>query len=72
MVPDINSLISAAGKKLGIPEERLRRAVEDGNIAELRSYLSETDKRKLDGALKDKRVTDSIKNRYITGKKGKE
>ena len=66
---DINSLISAASRKLGVPEEKLRRAVNDGSVAELRSYLSEKDNEKLDNALRNKKLADEIQKKYMGGKR---
>jgi len=66
---DINSLISAASRKLGIPEEKLRKAVNDGNVAELRSYLSAGDNEKIDKALRDKKLADDIQKKYMGGKR---
>ena len=64
----INTLISAASKRLGIPEEKLRKAVNDGNVTELRSYLSDSDNAKLEKAMTDKKLAEEIKNKYMAGK----
>ncbi|MBQ9483359.1 MAG: hypothetical protein IJU82_04140 [Ruminiclostridium sp.] len=66
---DINSLISAASRKLGVPEEKLRKAVNDGNVSELRSYLSEKDNEKLDKAMRDKKLADEIQKKYMGGRR---
>lgn len=65
---NINSLISAASKKLGVPEEQLRKAVNEGNVAELRSYLSSTDNEKLDRVMKDKALAEDVMKKYTAGK----
>ena len=68
MAINVNGLIAAASKKLGIPEERLRKAVEEGSVSELRSYLSSQDNAKLDKALADKKLTDELQKKYMAGK----
>ncbi|MBP3855435.1 MAG: hypothetical protein IK990_07495 [Ruminiclostridium sp.] len=68
MAINVNSLISAASRKLGVPEEALRRAVNDGNVAELRSYLSEADKAKIDSTLRDRKLTEQLQKKYTAGK----
>ena len=65
---DVNTLISAASRKLGIPEDKLRSAVNSGDTAELRSYLSKADNERLEKALKDRKLTDDIRNKYMAGK----
>lgn len=65
---NINSLISAASKKLGIPEEQLRKAVNEGNVNELRSYLSSADNEKLDKVMKDKALAEDVMKKYTAGK----
>ncbi len=65
---NVNSLIAAASKKLGIPEEKLRKAVSDGNVSELRSYLNDADRAKLDRAVNDKDLAETVKKRYMSGK----
>lgn len=68
MAINVNSLIAAASKKLGVPEEKLRKAVNEGNVSELRSYLNNSERETLDRAMKDKGFTDSLKNKYMPGK----
>ncbi len=68
MAINVNSLIAAASKKLGVPEEKLRKAVNEGNVSELRSYLNSSERETLDRAMKDKGLTDSLKNKYMPGK----
>ena len=65
---NINSLIAAASKKLGVPEEKLRKAVNEGNVAELRSYLSSSDNAKLDEAMNDSKLVGEIQKKYMAGK----
>ncbi|MBO6229837.1 MAG: hypothetical protein J6O50_04655 [Ruminiclostridium sp.] len=66
---DVNTLISAASRKLGIPEDKLRKAVNDGNVSELRSYLSDADRAKVDKAMGDRKLTDEIQKKYMGGKR---
>ncbi len=65
---NINGLIAAASKKLGIPEEKLRKAVNDGNVDELRSYLNSSGSAALDKAMKDERFAQEIQKKYMAGK----
>lgn len=65
---NVNTLIAAASKKLGIPEDKLRKTVNDGNVEELRSYLSSADNAKIDRAMNDKGFTEELKNKYMAGR----
>lgn len=61
---NVDNLIKAASRQLGMPEDKLRAAVKSGNTAEIKKYMSGEEAQKLDSALKDRRYTEEIKNRY--------
>ena len=69
MAIDLNSLISAASRKLGVPEDKLRRMVQDGNVDELRSYLGSSQNAAIVKALGDSKLTDSLQKKYMSGNK---
>ncbi len=55
-------LLSAAGKKLGITPDRLRGALEKGDIKALSGNLTKADKEKLRAVLADKELMKRLKN----------
>lgn len=63
---NIESLIAAASKKTGVPEEKIRSAVNSGDISELRSYLGAKDKERFDKTMNDGRLTEEIRKKYMT------
>ncbi len=68
MAINVNSLITAASRKLGIPEDKLRKAVNEGNVSELRSYLSNTDNAKIDSVMRDGELADKLRRKYMQDK----
>ncbi|MBQ3842751.1 MAG: hypothetical protein II820_08680 [Ruminiclostridium sp.] len=65
---NIDSLIAAASRKLGVPEEKIRSAVNSGNVAELRSYLGEDGNRRLDRVMNDGSAAEELRKKYMAGK----
>ena len=65
---NVNSLIAAASRKLGIPEEKIRKAVNEGNVDELRSYLGGSDREAVDRAMNDESFARKIQEKYMSGK----
>ncbi len=57
-----DDLLSAAGKKLGITPDRLRGALEKGDIKALSGSLTKADKEKLRAVLADKELMKRLKN----------
>ncbi len=57
---NIDSLISAASKKLGISEQELRKVLSRGDTAALTARLSPQDKAKLSKLMKDPKAIDKL------------
>ncbi len=60
---NIDSLIKAASAKLGMSEEQLRRAVQNGDTETVKQHLGAAEREKLDKAMNDRRVTEELKNK---------
>ncbi|MBQ9384468.1 MAG: hypothetical protein IJT87_09530 [Ruminiclostridium sp.] len=61
---NIDSLMKAASRQLGMPEDKLREAVKSGDIAAVKQYMQPADRDKLDGVLKDKAQVDAIGKKF--------
>ena len=58
---DLEKLIKTASGKLGMSEEQLRKAVNEGDVSAIRQHLGASDKERIDKALKDRKVTDELR-----------
>ena len=64
MAINIEALMKAASRQLGMPEDKLRDAVRSGDISAVKRYMNTADRDKLDGILKDKGQVDAIGRKF--------
>ena len=64
MAINIEALMKAASRQLGMPEDKLRDAVRSGDISAVKKYMNTADRDKLDGILKDKGQVDAIGRKF--------
>ena len=63
---NLDVLIAAASRKAGLPEEKIRNAVNSGDVSELRSFLGAREQEKFDKTMNDGRLTEEIRRKYMT------
>ena len=66
---NIDSLIAAASRKLGVPEEKIRAAVNSGNVSELKAYLGDKERESYERAMKERGLTEEPGNKYMAGRR---
>ena len=64
MAINIDSLMKAASRQLGMPEDKLREAVKRGDITAVKQYMQPADRDRRDGVLKDKAQVDAIGKKF--------
>ncbi len=64
---NIDVLMEAAGKKLGIPPEKLREALGSGNFSEIASKLSREDREKIQAVLNNPELSEKFKRQFMNG-----
>ena len=62
---NLDVLIAAASRKTGLPEEKIRNAVNSGDVSELRSFLGAREQEKFDKTMNDGRLTEEIRRKYM-------
>ena len=63
MSVNIDKLIKTASGKLGMSEEQLRKAIQNGDMSAIRAHLGESDRARIDKAMKDRAVTDELRKK---------
>ncbi len=66
---NIDQLIEAASKKLGVPPDKLRTSLNSGNLDAVMTSLSKSDREKIETVLKNPKLSESFKKRYMNDKK---
>lgn len=64
---NIDALIEAASKKLGIPPEQLRKSLNSGNISDITSRMSKSDRDKINSVMNNPELMEKMRRKY-TGK----
>lgn len=62
---NIDGLLAAAGKTLGLPPEKLREALSSGNYAQITEKLSEADQAKIGAVLKDPALSEKFRKQFM-------
>lgn len=66
---NINDLIAAASRKLGVPEEKIRAAVNSGNVSELKAYLGDKERERFERTMNDRGFTEELGKKYMADKR---
>lgn len=66
---NINDLIAAASRKLGVPEEKIRAAVNNGNVSELKAYLGDKERERFERTMNDRGLTEELGKKYMADKR---
>ncbi len=66
---NINDLIAAASRKLGVPEEKIRAAVNSGNVSELKAYLGDKERERFERTMNDRGLTEELGKKYMADKR---
>ena len=66
---NINDLIAAASRKLGVPEEKIRAAVNSGNVSELKAYLGGKERERFERTMNDRGLTEELGKKYMADKR---
>lgn len=67
---NIDKLMEAASKGLGISKESLRNALEKGDVAGITANMSESDRAKVNAVLKDPKLSEKFRKQYTGDGKG--
>ena len=66
---NINDLIAAASRKLGVSEEKIRAAVNSGNVSELKAYLGDKERERFERTMNDRGLTEELGKKYMADKR---
>lgn len=66
---NIDKLMEAASKGLGISKESLKNALERGDVTEITANMSESDRAKVNAVLKDPKLSEKFRKQYTEGAK---
>ncbi len=61
---NIDALIEAASKKLGIPPEQLRKSLNSGNISDITSRMSKSDRDKINSVMNNPELMEKMRRKY--------
>lgn len=61
---NVDGLMEAASKRLGVPVETLREALKSGNISAIAGNLSREDKDKIDAVLKNPELSEKFRRQF--------
>lgn len=64
---NIDALIEAASKKLGIPPEQLRKSLNTGNISDITSRMSKSDRDKINSVMNNPELMEKMRRKYTGG-----
>lgn len=62
---NIDGLLAAAGKTLGLSPEKLREALSSGNYAQITEKLSEADRAKISAILKNPELAEKFRKQFM-------
>lgn len=62
---NIDALIEAASKKLGIPPEQLRKSLNTGNIGDITSRMSKSDRDKINSVMNNSELMEKMRRKYM-------
>lgn len=62
---NIDELIGAASKRLGVSSEKLRSALSDGNISEITANLSEKDREKISAVMSNPKLAERFRKQFL-------
>lgn len=62
---NIDELIGAASKRLGVSSEKLRNALNDGNISEITAKLSEKDREKINVVMSNPKLAERFRKQFM-------
>lgn len=61
---NIDALIEAASKKLGIPPEQLKKSLNSGNISDITSRMSKSDRDKINSVMNNPELMEKMRRKY--------
>lgn len=62
---NIDELIGAASKRLGVSSEKLRGALSEGSISEITSKLSENDREKINAVMSNPKLAERFRKQFM-------
>lgn len=62
---NIDALIEAASKKLGIPPEQLKKSLNSGNIGDITSRMSKSDRDKINSVMNNPELMEKMRRKYM-------
>ncbi len=62
---NIDGLIEMASKRLGVPPEKLRSSLSDGNLSEIAGNLSENDREKIKSVMNNPELAKRFKKQFM-------
>ena len=62
---NIDALIEAASKKLGIPPEQLKKSLNSGNISDITSRMSKSDRDKINSVMNNPELMEKMRRKYM-------
>ena len=62
---NMNDLIRSASEKLGVEPEKLKSALNTGDISAVTQRLSPSDRAKIDAVMKNPALSESIRRKYM-------
>lgn len=66
---NIDSLIEAASKRLGVTPEKLKSSLSSGNTEEITSLLSKSDREKINAVMSNPALAEKFRRQFIGGVK---
>lgn len=65
---NIEALINAASSKLGVSPQQLRDSLNSGNISDITSRMSKSDREKINSVMNNPELAEKIRRQFMNGK----
>lgn len=65
---NIEALINAASSKLGVSPQQLRDSLNSGNISDITSRMSKSDREKINSVMNNPQLAEKLRRQFMNGK----
>lgn len=65
---NIEALINAASSKLGVSPQQLKDSLNSGNISDITSRMSKSDREKINTVMNNPELAEKLRRQFINGK----
>ena len=65
---NIEALINAASSKLGVSPQQLKDSLNSGNISDITSRMSKSDREKINSVMNNPELAEKLRRQFLNGK----